>query len=96
MTAVPRDPSFWKRFSVAAHLDEEIKTGHGSPASSTRPSFKHQDSWLEQQQIKKRRNKYFLWVSGLSFVAIVTLLILVLIWLSKHGFFLHGQPFSFP
>ncbi|OQO14887.1 hypothetical protein B0A48_00269 [Cryoendolithus antarcticus] len=36
-----RDPAFWKRFSVAVHMDEE--------AAPTRPDLKHSDSWLARQ-----------------------------------------------
>jgi hypothetical protein len=42
MSAVPRDPIFWKRFSTAAHLDEAAKAEKtsGSPLESGRSSIK--------------------------------------------------------
>jgi len=36
--AVVRDPSFWKRFSMAVHLDEER---NAAVSSSDRPELKH-------------------------------------------------------
>ncbi|KAI4156066.1 MAG: hypothetical protein LQ340_000554 [Diploschistes diacapsis] len=99
MTAVPRDPAFWKRFSVAAHMAEDMevqKTGYSSSSSSTRPSLKHQDSWLERQQHKNRRNKVVLWVYGLSVAALVAVMVLIIVWVSQHGFFLHGEEVTFP
>ncbi|MCJ1244662.1 hypothetical protein MMC30_001861 [Trapelia coarctata] len=95
--AVVRDPAFWKRFSTAVHLDEESTTRPVTPATtSIRPPLKHADSWLERQQQKKRKNRWTLCLSILGFVVVVTVIILLLFWMSRHGWFAHGEKVSFP
>ena len=44
MTSVPRDPAFWRRFSMAVHLNEDAEKnsrGIGDPAMSPRPVLNH-------------------------------------------------------
>ncbi|KAI9815604.1 MAG: hypothetical protein M1832_005465 [Thelocarpon impressellum] len=72
--ALVRDPAFWHRFSLAVHLDEEVKgvatpgPGNATPASETfsqaptRPPLKHSDSWLERQHRKRRRAVWTCWI----------------------------------
>lgn len=39
--ALVQDPGFWKRFSTAAHLDEEEKLSNASNSPNGRPNLKH-------------------------------------------------------
>ena len=72
MTAV-RDPAFWRRFSVAVHLDEEKGPLPSENSSvSSRPSLKHTDTWLEKNRKKKRRTR----LCGCA-IALITILVLV-------------------
>ncbi|MCJ1476284.1 hypothetical protein MMC13_004950 [Lambiella insularis] len=94
--AAVRDPAFWKRFSMAVHLDEEAATQPSTPTSAKHPDFARSESWLERQHKKKTRTRWTLCLSVLGFLCFVTLLVLVVVWLSKHGWFLHGEKVSFP
>lgn len=105
---VIQDPLFWKRFSIAVHLDEA--------ASSPHPDLKHsyacgphhptprnnannaprRDSWLARQSKKRKRNRYIVCASMLLIVAVVAGIVLVVMWLSRHGWFRHGERVSFP
>jgi len=93
--AAVRDPAFWKRFSTAVHL-EEAASQPSTPMTATRPPLKHAESWLESQHKKKRKNRWTLGLSVLIFVVFITIIALVLIWLSRHGWFMHGEKVSFP
>jgi len=93
--AAVRDPAFWKRFSTAVHLDEAASQP-STPITSTRPSLKQSESWLESQHKEKRKNRWTLCLSVLVFVVFITIIALVLIWLSQHGWFMHGEKISFP
>ena len=39
--ATIRDPAFWRRFSVAVHLDEEASTRPTMASPSLSPELKH-------------------------------------------------------
>ncbi|KAK4975622.1 hypothetical protein LTR28_009123 [Elasticomyces elasticus] len=43
-----RDPAFWRRFSIAVHLDEEASLGTGASASpgEKRPKLEHANRTL--------------------------------------------------
>ncbi|MCJ1359680.1 MAG: hypothetical protein MMC33_009682 [Icmadophila ericetorum] len=92
MTVV-RDPAFWKRFSIAVHLDEEASTPSSmrSP-DDPRPVLKHSESWLTRETKKKQRNKYLLCGFALIFTGIIVAIVCILVWLSHHGWFVHQSP----
>jgi len=96
--AAVRDPAFWKRFSMAVHLDEEQAASQPStPAIGlSRPGLKHADSWLERQQAKKIKSRWTICMSVFGFAALITIIILVLVWLGRHDWFSHGEKFSIP
>lgn len=119
MAAVPRDPVFWKRFSLAVHMDEEKGSSATSIASqsglvrrcvlllpsmaatieSPHPAaltIPHSDSWLEAERKKKSRNCWRLCVFSGSVCVFIGLLLVTLIWLSNHGWFMHGETVTFP
>ncbi|EXJ83363.1 hypothetical protein A1O1_06984, partial [Capronia coronata CBS 617.96] len=85
-----RDPAFWRRFSMAVHLDEEKGTMSDSKSTSTstvspKPGYKHTDSWLERTRKKQRRTRILGWVIALGFLIIVVAIVMVLLWLAKVG-----------
>ncbi|KAF7510069.1 hypothetical protein GJ744_007173 [Endocarpon pusillum] len=80
-----RDPAFWRRFSLAVHLDEEKANpshthGAASPAS-LRPELKHSDTWLERNRKKRSRMVCIGWSVSLSLVVIIAGIVLVILWL---------------
>lgn len=88
-----RDPAFWRRFSLAVHLDEE-NTNAAAPSSSStsskrsfpkRPDLRHTDSWLERQQKKRKRVRLLCWIFWLGLIGLVAGLVIVLLWLSANG-----------
>ncbi|KAF2418680.1 hypothetical protein EJ08DRAFT_52688 [Tothia fuscella] len=88
-----RDPAFWRRFSMAVHLDEE-RGGHAAtpnngavPASptSTRPSLKHSDTWLDRQNAKKSRRTCICWIFWLCFFCVTAGVVIVVLWLKASG-----------
>jgi len=94
MTAVPRDPAFWKRFSVAIHLEEDKPKSSGASASSY--DDPKADDWLEGQRRKERRSCRNICFSVLGLVIFLALVVGVIIWLARHGFFMHGEEVTFP
>lgn len=111
MTAVPRDPAFWRRFSTAVHLDESSHPTNGTAtpilkplcaSTSTASSTNHADpekqavNWLEHERAKQRRNRIMYPLFFISTVALIALVILILVWLSSHGWFMHGEQVTFP
>ncbi|EXJ87406.1 hypothetical protein A1O3_04366 [Capronia epimyces CBS 606.96] len=81
-----RDPAFWRRFSMAVHLDEE--KGTMSDSRSSAPSAKaltHTDSWLERTRKKQRRTRILGWVIALGFVILIAVVVMLLLWLAKVG-----------
>ncbi|KAF2168478.1 hypothetical protein M409DRAFT_21227 [Zasmidium cellare ATCC 36951] len=69
-----RDPAFWKRFSVAVHMDEEQG-----------PEPKHSDSWLARQKKKESRRTWICWTFWLCFLALIAGVVAVIIWLLSSG-----------
>ncbi|GIZ41925.1 hypothetical protein CKM354_000521000 [Cercospora kikuchii] len=80
--AVPRDPAFWKRFSVAVHQDEEAQ----AVASAQDPASKQQaqSTWLARQQRKSSRRTWFCYGFWLIFAIFVAAIVMVVIWLLKR------------
>jgi len=72
-----RDPAFWKRFSTAVHLDEEIGTSSAD--------FKHSDTWLGRQQAKASRRSCLCWIFWLGFFAFVAGFVVTIIVLLQRG-----------
>ncbi|KAJ9636323.1 hypothetical protein H2201_003483 [Coniosporium apollinis] len=81
--AVVRDPAFWRRFSMAVHMDEEAQTQ--SASSPTRPNLKHSDSWLSRQEKKRSRRTCICWIFWLCFFSFVAGLVIVILWLKTSG-----------
>lgn len=54
------------------------------------------ESWLDRQHKKKRRNAWCLCVGCTVFVGVIALIVVVLIWLNRHGWFRHGEAVTFP
>ncbi|KIW30881.1 uncharacterized protein PV07_02573 [Cladophialophora immunda] len=88
MAAGVRDPAFWKRFSMAVHLDEEkaniSETRSTSTASSTAP-LRHTETWLERNRRKQRRTRIIGCLIALAFIAVIVAVVLVLLWFAKVG-----------
>ncbi|KAL1982935.1 hypothetical protein VTN96DRAFT_622 [Rasamsonia emersonii] len=75
-----RDPAFWRRFSLAVHMDEE-------QARSPDREKIIAESWLERQRRKKKRTR----IIG-CLIALVVLLVaggvaIVIWWLNKNNWF---------
>ncbi|OCK87354.1 uncharacterized protein K441DRAFT_691216 [Cenococcum geophilum 1.58] len=75
--AVVRDPAFWRRFSMAVHLDEEAQTA--------RPELKHSQSWLARQQAKRSRRTCICWIFWLCFFGLVAGIVIVILYLKATG-----------
>ncbi|GAB7322203.1 hypothetical protein MBLNU13_g03207t1 [Cladosporium sp. NU13] len=75
-----RDPAFWKRFSVAVHMDEEQGEKLGA-------QYKDPDSWLARQNSKKKNRTMVCWCFWIFFIAFVTAVVGVIIWLVESGTF---------
>ncbi|KAM0694742.1 hypothetical protein Q7P36_005098 [Cladosporium allicinum] len=73
-----RDPAFWKRFSVAVHMDEDQAEKQG-------PQHKDEDSWLARQQNKKKNRTIVCWCFWIFFLAFVAAIVGVIIWLVESG-----------
>ncbi|KAK4626620.1 hypothetical protein CLAFUW4_03961 [Fulvia fulva] len=73
--AVPRDPAFWKRFSVAVHEDEETGT----------QELKSPDSWLARQNKKKSQRTYCCYGFWIGFLIFIAAVVAVIIWLLSSG-----------
>ncbi|KIW84788.1 hypothetical protein Z517_00176 [Fonsecaea pedrosoi CBS 271.37] len=88
MAAGVRDPAFWRRFSMAVHLDEEkgtiSDTRSNSTASSTAP-LRHTDTWLERNRKKQRRTRMIGCFIAISFILAIVGIVLVLLWWAKVG-----------
>ncbi|KIW54974.1 hypothetical protein PV05_07294 [Exophiala xenobiotica] len=83
-----RDPAFWRRFSMAVHLDEEkgnISDSRSTSTASSKAALKHADTWLERHRKKQRRTMVVGWVIALGLVLVVAAIVLVLLWFSKVG-----------
>ncbi|KIV81755.1 hypothetical protein PV11_03917 [Exophiala sideris] len=83
-----RDPAFWRRFSMAVHMDEEkanISDSKSTSTTSSRPVLKPTDSWLERNRKKQRRTRMLGWLIALGFVCVVVGIIMVLLWYTKMG-----------
>jgi hypothetical protein len=91
MTAVPRDPAFWKRFSAAARLDKEARSLAVTAPSSGRHQQGQMESWLESQNRKRRRSRIIISTAFLAVTLFVLGLVLFLVWLSSNGWFIHGN-----
>ncbi|MCJ1223824.1 hypothetical protein MMC12_000467 [Toensbergia leucococca] len=96
--AAVRDPAFWKRFSIAVHLDEAATTQSQSPTTSlsSRPDLKASESWLDRQTKKRKRNRCMLCGIALLLAAGIAVVALLCVWLARHGWFLHGEAATFP
>ncbi|KAM3424787.1 hypothetical protein BST61_g6768 [Cercospora zeina] len=79
--AVPRDPAFWKRFSVAVHRDEEAQT----VATAQDPASKQQaqSTWLARQKRKSSRRTWFCFGFWLMFAVLVAVVVVAVIWPTK-------------
>jgi len=80
--AVVRDPAFWRRFSMAVHLDEESQQAQ-SPQG--RPELKHSESWLARQQQKSSRRTCICWIFWLCFAGLVAGVVIVVLFLKARG-----------
>ncbi|KAF2492309.1 hypothetical protein BU16DRAFT_564765 [Lophium mytilinum] len=77
--AVVRDPAFWRRFSMAVHLDEEAQN------PQARPELKHSDSWLARQKTKSSRRTFICWIFWLVFAGLVAGIVIVVLFLKAKG-----------
>lgn len=93
-----QDPSFWKRFSKAVHLDENAPYNQPNTGwiESRRPELKHSDSWLERQAHKRRRNRNRMLIGACIFAILVTIVVVIIVWLEKHSWFQNGEKLTFP
>ncbi|KAF2815666.1 uncharacterized protein BDZ99DRAFT_514320 [Mytilinidion resinicola] len=78
--AVVRDPAFWRRFSMAVHLDEEAQNPQGAG-----PELKHSDSWLARQNLKSSRRTFICWIFWLVFAALVAGIVIVVLFLKAKA-----------
>ncbi|KAA6416018.1 MAG: hypothetical protein FRX48_00737 [Lasallia pustulata] len=83
--SVVRDPAFWKRFSVAVHLDEEAAAQSTVASPISRPELKHTESWLAREQKKRRRSYLLVAVYSILFLAVIAVVVAVLVYLAQHG-----------
>lgn len=75
-----RDPAFWRRFSIAVHLDEEAQA-----QKQAGPDLKHTESWLERQRQKKSRRTLLCWAFWIGFIALVAGVVVTILTLKAKG-----------
>ncbi|KAK5133997.1 hypothetical protein LTR08_007002 [Meristemomyces frigidus] len=76
MASGVRDPAFWKRFSYAVHMDEEL---------IQKPELRPTDSWINRQNAKRSRRTYVCCAFWISFFLLIAGVVAVVIWLLKSG-----------
>jgi len=82
--ALIRDPAFWRRFSVAVHLDEEAGTHPTMASPSSSHELKHADSWLARQRRKKHRRTCICWAFWIIFPLTIAAVVIVIWLLCTH------------
>ncbi|KAL6253111.1 hypothetical protein RBB50_000832 [Rhinocladiella similis] len=83
-----RDPAFWRRFSMAVHMDEEkgnISDSRSTSTSSSNGGLKHTATWLERHRKKQRRTRIVGWLIALSFLIVIAAIVLVVLWFLNVG-----------
>ncbi|KAI9729319.1 MAG: hypothetical protein M1834_006990 [Cirrosporium novae-zelandiae] len=90
-----KDPAFWRRFSLAVHMDEEQQNTPGAPSfASGNSDVKYSANWVEQQRKEKKRAKLLGWLIAFLFALIIAAIVFVVLWLARHGWFMHGDSDS--
>ncbi|KAL4791357.1 hypothetical protein BDV19DRAFT_393222 [Aspergillus venezuelensis] len=84
--ALVRDPFFWKRFSRAVHLDDEIKT----PQEEKQPSI-WSDDWLHKQRRKRRKSVWCGFAICVSISILIAGIAFAIWWFCAHNW-LRGDP----
>jgi len=86
-----QDPMFWRRFSMAVHLDEEqqqtqkqaeISSSHDP---SRMPSLQQTQTWLGRERQKKRRRTCICWAFWLCVFALIITVVVVVLCLRANG-----------
>ncbi|KIW19102.1 hypothetical protein PV08_03394 [Exophiala spinifera] len=83
-----RDPAFWRRFSMAVHMDEEkanMSDSGSASSSSSHGGLKHTATWLERNRKKQRRTMIVGWLIALSFLIVAAAVVLVILWVLNVG-----------
>ncbi|RAH77701.1 hypothetical protein BO86DRAFT_295325, partial [Aspergillus japonicus CBS 114.51] len=73
-----RDPAFWRRFSLAIHLDEESK------ASTPEKEVTLWDNWIKGQERKRKRTILCGFLIFFLIALFVVGVIVVVVWLNAH------------
>ncbi|PYH43609.1 uncharacterized protein BP01DRAFT_358325 [Aspergillus saccharolyticus JOP 1030-1] len=75
-----RDPAFWRRFSLAIHLDEESKASTPEKEEVSLWS----DNWIKDQERKRRRMILCGFLIFFLTALFVVGVIVVIVWLNAH------------
>ncbi|PWY77068.1 hypothetical protein BO70DRAFT_397956 [Aspergillus heteromorphus CBS 117.55] len=78
--ALVRDPAFWRRFSLAIHLDEEAK---GS--DEHKDAHLWSNNWIKKQRQKRKRTLLYGFLIFLIIVLICAGIVVVILWLKSRN-----------
>ncbi|QDS69942.1 hypothetical protein FKW77_001983 [Venturia effusa] len=79
------DPLFWRRFSMAAHKDDEEKASKAASSPYGRPAIKQSQSWLDRQKSKKSHRTTICWIFWILIAFLTTTVIVTFLLLKRNG-----------
>ncbi|PYH91099.1 hypothetical protein BO71DRAFT_333001 [Aspergillus ellipticus CBS 707.79] len=87
--ALVRDPAFWRRFSLAIHLDEEAKGSneHKDAHLWSCLTTKCRDNWIRKQRQKTKRTLLCGFMIFLILALICAAIVVVILWLKSRNWF---------
>ncbi|TID19597.1 hypothetical protein E2P81_ATG06764 [Venturia nashicola] len=86
------DPMFWRRFSMAAHKDDEEKASKAASSPGNRPALQHSHSWLDRQKKKKSQRTTICWIFWILIAFLVLSIIVAFLLLRRNGIIGTGAP----
>ncbi|OJJ54101.1 hypothetical protein ASPSYDRAFT_93862 [Aspergillus sydowii CBS 593.65] len=84
--ALVRDPWFWRRFSRAVHLDEEVRT----PTDEKETTI-WSDNWLDSQRRKRRKSALCGCLICVAIAVFIAAVVVVIWWFWAHNW-LQDKP----
>ncbi|KAI9372118.1 hypothetical protein BJX61DRAFT_543002 [Aspergillus egyptiacus] len=84
--ALVRDPFFWRRFSRAVHLDEEVK----SPPTEEKQPGLWSDNWLSNQRRKRRKSLLCGCAICFAVAGVIVAVAVVVWWFWSHNWLRDG------
>ncbi|KAE9964257.1 hypothetical protein BLS_008514 [Venturia inaequalis] len=79
------DPMFWRRFSMAAHQDDEEKASKAAGSPDGQPGLQPSHSWLDRQKKKKSQRTTVCWIFWIAVAFLVGSIIVAFLLLRHNG-----------